>query len=711
MRFVGHARSLGLRALVGPLVALVAAACAETAIAEPVYPHRSGALVAWSPAQWDAAWSVAGGTGYQNLDRMKADGFTHVDLQIYNGQSATDEQNSTLVNVLEDPAKRALYVKAIDYAHAIGLKVTLKPHVGGAPQTSSYFPPDPQKFFAAYKSMLDSVALLAHQTRTDMIVIGTELGAKLSSSYWKDRGYTSFDVTDWWRTTMIPSVRAKAPNAKLTYAATCSPHLHTDINANEAPYVTFWDLLDHIGLNGYFNMNDIALRLNKDPEAITEDDFYASMHNNGRPWTGENSYINPVFSIASLKAKYTTSTANQHQMRYFRHIAEGVTKLYGAAGTLRRSATLAPQAIFTEWGVPGAESSLDYWAENQKTVASWERQRRGYAASMREFTEQMQAGAGTWFSGTVIWQILPWHNPASTTSPQSWVAEFDPIGKPAEAVIRQAYTTGMPSAPPAVPAAPTGLVATAGDARVALRWNASVAATGYDVYRASGTGALAKVGAASPTTTATTFTDTGLTNGTQYTYAVRAINSAGASGNSSTVTATPAAATAPTARTVTVIAEADVHVRQAAPTTVHGSATRLRVDLDDMGTAGSQARAYVRFNVPALAAGERIQSARLSLVVADETSNGPGVWRTGTSWTESTTTWNSGRPARVGTAAVGNFASMPLGRQSVPVSGVTSSGRVSFELMPEATNLLMFASREDATTANRPQLVLAIATG
>ena len=709
MRFLRYVRSLRRHALAGPLAVLVlGAVCAESARAEPIYPHRSGALVAWSPAQWDAAWSVAGGTGYQNLDRMKADGFTHVDFQIYNGQSATDEQNSTLVDVLDDPAKRALYVRAIDYAHAIGLKVTLKPHVGGAPQTTSYFPPDPPKFFAAYKDMLDAVALLAHETGVEMIVIGTELGAKLSSNYWKDRGGTTFDVTSWWRTTMIPSVRAKAPNAQLTYAATCSPHLHTDVNANEAPYVTFWDLLDRIGLNGYFHMNDIALRLNKDPADITEADFYASMRDNGRPWTGENSYINPVFSIASLKAKYTTQTANQYQMRYFRHIAEGIYKLAGPNGTLRQSATLMPQAIFTEWGVPGAESSLDYWAENDKTVAAWERQRRGYAASMREFSEQMQGGAGSWFAGTVIWQILPWHNPTSTTSPQAWVAEFDPIGKPAEAVIVQAYTTGMPAVPPAAPA---NLVATAGDARVALRWNASAAATGYDVYRATGTGTLAKVGAVSPTTTATTFTDTGLTNGTRYTYAVRAINSAGASGYSNTVTATPATTPTPTTRTVTVTAEADVHVRQAAPTTTYGSVTRLRVDLDDMGAAGSQARAYARFNVPALATGERIQSARLSLAVTDETSNGPAIWRTGTSWTESTMTWNSGRPARVGTAAVGNFASMPLGRQSVSVSGVTSTGRVSFELMPESTNLLMFASREDATTANRPQLVLTIATG
>ena len=136
----------------------------------------------------------------------------------------------------------------------------------------------------------------------------------------------------------------------------------------------------------------------------------------------------------------------------------------------------------------------------------------------------------------------------------------------------------------------------------------------------------------------------------------------------------------------------------------------MRVDLNDTGAAGSEARAYLRFDVPALAAGESIQSARLSVQVTDDTSDGPAIWRTATSWVESTMTWNSGRPARSGLAAVGNFASMPLGRQAAVVSGITASGPVSFELMPDSYSVAVLASREDATVANRPQLVLTIAT-
>lgn len=85
--------------------------------------------------------------------------------------------------------------------------------------------------------------------------------------------------------------------------------------------------------------------------------------------------------------------------------------------------------------------------------------------------------------------------------------------------------TGTPQAPPPellVPAAPTNVVATAGDAQATLTWTASSGATSYEVYLQGG---------ASPvkTVTATSTTITALTNGNTYTYVVRARNAAGLS--------------------------------------------------------------------------------------------------------------------------------------------------------------------------------------
>ena len=88
------------------------------------------------------------------------------------------------------------------------------------------------------------------------------------------------------------------------------------------------------------------------------------------------------------------------------------------------------------------------------------------------------------------------------------------------------------------PSTPTGLVAAAGDKQVALSWNGStdnVGVVGYLVYR-NGTQVAQ--------TTATTYTDSGLTDGTSYSYTVVAFDAAGNVSTASTaVSATPLAPT------------------------------------------------------------------------------------------------------------------------------------------------------------------------
>ena len=88
----------------------------------------------------------------------------------------------------------------------------------------------------------------------------------------------------------------------------------------------------------------------------------------------------------------------------------------------------------------------------------------------------------------------------------------------------------------AIPAAPTGVNVTAGNTQVALTWNASSGATSYNVKRSTTNGGPYTT-ISSPTSTS--YTDTGLTNGTAYYYVITAVNSAGESGNSSQVSATP----------------------------------------------------------------------------------------------------------------------------------------------------------------------------
>ena len=88
----------------------------------------------------------------------------------------------------------------------------------------------------------------------------------------------------------------------------------------------------------------------------------------------------------------------------------------------------------------------------------------------------------------------------------------------------------------AAPAQPTGLTATPGNARVVLNWNSASGATSYNVKRSTTSGGPYTI-VASPASTS--YTNTGLANGTTYYYVVSAIKGASESANSSQVSATP----------------------------------------------------------------------------------------------------------------------------------------------------------------------------
>lgn len=93
------------------------------------------------------------------------------------------------------------------------------------------------------------------------------------------------------------------------------------------------------------------------------------------------------------------------------------------------------------------------------------------------------------------------------------------------------------SATPSVllPAAPGNVSASALNATIKLDWSAVAAATEYRIYRATAAGGAYTL---ITSTTALTYTDTGLSDGTTYYYIVRTFNAEGESANSQEVSAT-----------------------------------------------------------------------------------------------------------------------------------------------------------------------------
>ena len=103
--------------------------------------------------------------------------------------------------------------------------------------------------------------------------------------------------------------------------------------------------------------------------------------------------------------------------------------------------------------------------------------------------------------------------------------------------------------PVAAPGPSGGLTATPGNGQVGLSWAAASGATGYGVHRSTTSGGAYT--AVKTNIVGTSFTDTGLANGTTYYYIVTATNAEGEGGASNEASVTPVPPSTPTATALT----------------------------------------------------------------------------------------------------------------------------------------------------------------
>jgi phage tail sheath protein FI/fibronectin type 3 domain-containing protein len=114
----------------------------------------------------------------------------------------------------------------------------------------------------------------------------------------------------------------------------------------------------------------------------------------------------------------------------------------------------------------------------------------------------------------------------------------------------EASATPQAPPPPAIPATPTGVVATSGDQQITLTWSASPGATGYSVYYSTTSGAEMGASGSSVSTSGTLClvpTSPTLENGTTYYFEVVANNASGNSAPSTEVSSVPGTVTIPPA--------------------------------------------------------------------------------------------------------------------------------------------------------------------
>lgn len=176
----------------------------------------------------------------QTLRNLKTNGVNLVTYVLLYRQG--DVLGTNIYESSNNPTDQSL-AESIQYAHSLGLKVQLKPHVDNDDSPLHWRgdinPADKAAWFANYSAILMHIAQIAKDNGAEEICIGTELF---------DLSTNSANL-DYWKS-LISQIRTNYPGT-LTYSA---------LFYNEPQLVPFWSDLDYIGISAYW-----SLASSKDP--------------------------------------------------------------------------------------------------------------------------------------------------------------------------------------------------------------------------------------------------------------------------------------------------------------------------------------------------------------------------------------------------------------------------------------------------------------
>jgi 3-phytase len=155
-----------------------------------------------------------------------------------------------------------------------------------------------------------------------------------------------------------------------------------------------------------------------------------------------------------------------------------------------------------------------------------------------------------------------------------------------------------------------------------------------------------------------------------------------------------------TVSSLTFSAQADARVEKSYPDKNFGRSSRLSAD------ASPVIESYLRFSVSGVSG--TVSSARLRLYAYNGSADGPAVYPTSNSWTETGITWNK-PPARTGGATDDKSA---IAKNSWVEYAVTplvgGDGTYSFNLASTSADDVNVYSREGTNASLRPQLIVTV---
>ena len=225
------------------------------------------------------------------------------------------------------------------------------------------------------------------------------------------------------------------------------------------------------------------------------------------------------------------------------------------AGNTAGASLASPAASATPRTVPAAPTSLTATPGNAQVTLAWSSGGDGGSPLTGHEYRQRTDNGDTWTE----WSAIPDSAPAGTHVARYTVTRLT-NGTTYTFEVRAGNTVGEGPASNAasatlgtVPSAPRDLTATPGNAQVTLAWtrgdDGGIPLTGHEYRQAAG-GVVVRNWTAIPDSApagahGASYTVTGLSNGTTYSFYVRAVNTAGAGPASNAVRGTPGAPEAP----------------------------------------------------------------------------------------------------------------------------------------------------------------------
>ncbi|MCU4673943.1 DNRLRE domain-containing protein [Microbacterium fluvii] len=449
--------------------------------------------------------------------------------------------------------------------------------------------------------------------------------------------------------------------------------------------------------------DDVALTWNASTDDVAVDHYEVYRG------TTENFSISGLTPIANTGSAAYTDVDVAEGTWYYRVVAvDAAGNKSGPGASAQAIVNIDDEAPSTPGGLEGTAASdgtvdLTWSASTDDVGVVGYRVYRGSTAGFTANAASLVADGVT---------ATEWTDTTSSTGTRYYrVAAYDLAGN----VSTPTDSVGVTVADTTAPSTPGSLTATAAGTDIALQWQAStdnIAVDHYAVYR--GTSAGFSISGLTPIAepTATTYTDSGLADGTWH-YRVVAVDAAGNASSAST----SASATIDTSEpvepvTLTANVLADTMVAQAAANTVYGTSNQISAR---SSSGGSGIESYLRFAIPAAPDGLELTGATLRLTTStDSTANSTGSHQVSVmtgSWAEATTTWTN-RPTTGFGSTIGTLSGATALNTTYTVTldadalASLTGTEVSLALRSTSTDNVRLVSKEGTGTTRRPILTL-----